>query len=205
LKDAAAKSIDPCLTAKFIALSDQRVRALFLKKFQDGYVFRGIDCLDLLSIPENRYVLFDFDCKPGTLCLIKPAFLVVVNMIGGYVEAIVDPYIPTSFELLTRVGTFGRGDVSLDIDISTRWTGSEWCVKVKVKVNVEGIGSGTVSLPEVCLGADGVCSSVNSGGGDIRAEAEICWRGSEICANVTGKIKLFGRWYEHTEEKCVGI
>jgi hypothetical protein len=103
LKEVAAKSIAPCLTAKYIAFSDRRVRDLFVKKFQDGYVFQGIECLDVLSIPEKKYVLFDFDCKPGTLCLIKPAFLVVVNMISASVEGIVDPYIPTAFGTLGEV------------------------------------------------------------------------------------------------------
>ena len=62
LKDAAAKSIDPCLTAKVIALSDSRVRELVGKKLQAGYVFRGISCLNRITIPENKYVYFDFDC-----------------------------------------------------------------------------------------------------------------------------------------------
>lgn len=95
LKDAAASAVDPCLVAKYIAASDPRVRDLFLRKIAAGYVFRGIRCVDRFGIPENKYVVFDFDCKPGTFCLIKPAFLVVVNIIDGYVVAIVDPFIPT--------------------------------------------------------------------------------------------------------------
>jgi len=106
LKDVAAKSIDPCLTAKYIAFSDHRVRELFVKKIQDNaYVFEGIECLDVLSIPERKYVLFDFDCKPGKFCLIKPAFLVVINIIGAYVEAIVDPYIPSAIDMLCSTPT----------------------------------------------------------------------------------------------------
>jgi hypothetical protein len=57
--------------------------------------FNGIYCLDRIAIPENRYVLFDFDCKPGTLCFVKPAFLTLVNIVDSYVIAIIDPYIPT--------------------------------------------------------------------------------------------------------------
>jgi hypothetical protein len=164
-------------------------------------VFRGIDCLHRLSIPENHYVYFDFDCKPGTVCLIKPAFAAVVNVVDGYVVAILDPYIPPSREL----ADLARADVSLEIDIDVRHNGSEVCAKVKVKVKVAGLGSGTVSLPEVCLGHEGLCSRVDSGGGDVRAEAEVCWKGTKICAEVTGKIKLFGRWYEATATKCVEI
>lgn len=100
LNAAATKSIDSCLTAKAIALSDARVRTLFLKKVADGYDFKKIDCLDRVQIPENKSVLFDFDCKPGTICLIRPAFLVVVNIVDGYVVAIVDPYIPPSEPLM---------------------------------------------------------------------------------------------------------
>ncbi|HEX3147465.1 MAG TPA: hypothetical protein VHR66_05240 [Gemmataceae bacterium] len=109
LKSVAAKSTDPCLTAKYIALADERVRSLLLKKVQEGYVFKRIECLEVISVPENKYVLFDFDCKPGTFCLIKPAFLVVVNMIGAYVTAIVDPYVPTAFGLLGSDATSARG------------------------------------------------------------------------------------------------
>jgi hypothetical protein len=93
LRETAARSIDACLTAKYIALSDERVHVLFLKKIQDGNSFRGIFCLNRIGVPENRYVYFDFDCKPGTVCLVKPAFLAVVNVADGFVVAVVDPYI----------------------------------------------------------------------------------------------------------------
>ncbi|MEX1026756.1 MAG: hypothetical protein WD049_01930 [Candidatus Paceibacterota bacterium] len=92
LKEVAAKSINPCLTAKFIAFSDARVRALFLSKIQDEYIFKGVFCLSGLSIPENRSVYFDFDCPADRVCLIKPAFVVVVNVVHGYVVPIIDPY-----------------------------------------------------------------------------------------------------------------
>jgi hypothetical protein len=203
LELAAAKSTSSCLVAQYIALSDDRVQALFLTKLTDGAVFNGMSCLSGIGIPEYKRVYFDFDCPHGTLCIIKPAFVVIVNIVDGTVVSIVDPYIVTrEAKGDTLVATRGT---SLEIDISTRWTGSEWCVKVKVKVKVSGLGSGTVSLPEVCLGADGVCSRVDSGGGDVRAEAEVCWRGNKICAEVTGKIKLFGTWYEDSATKCVDI
>ncbi len=92
LKEAAAKSIDSCLTAKFIAFSDARVRDLFLSKINDEYVFKGVSCLSGLLIPENRSVYFDFACPANRVCLIKPAFVVVVNVVHGYVVTIIDPY-----------------------------------------------------------------------------------------------------------------
>lgn len=92
LKEVAARSIDPCLTAKFIAFSDARVQALFLTKTQDGNLFKGVRCLGGLSIPENRSVYFDFDCPADRVCLVKPAFVVVVNIVNGYIVAIIDPY-----------------------------------------------------------------------------------------------------------------
>jgi hypothetical protein len=96
LRDAAATSIDPCVVAKFIALTDPRVRELFFKKFADGYLFRGISCVQRIGIPENKYVLFDFDCIPGTVCFVPPAFLVVVNIVERNVVSIIDAYTPSS-------------------------------------------------------------------------------------------------------------
>jgi hypothetical protein len=97
LKNAAATTIDSCLVSKFIAAADTRVRELFLQKITDGYVFGGIHCVNRVGIPENKHVVFDFDCAPGTICLVPPAFMVVVNVIDRYVVTIVDPYIPTSY------------------------------------------------------------------------------------------------------------
>lgn len=100
LRDAAARSIDPCLTAKFIALSDKRVQETLSKKLiEQGHVLRSIECLDRIEIPENKCFYFNIDCKPSTFCLVKPAFLVVVNIVDGYVVAIVDPFIPTQTNL----------------------------------------------------------------------------------------------------------
>src|SRR5262245_5688738 len=93
LREAAARSIDPCLTAQFIALSDERVRSVFWKKIKEGYEFRGLSCLNRVGAPENRYVYFDFGCKPGTVCLVKPAFLAVVNVVDGFLTGVVDPYV----------------------------------------------------------------------------------------------------------------
>ena len=93
LKSYAAKSINPCLTAQYIALSDEKVQKIFLQKLKTGYVFKGISCLDKIGIPENKYVYFSFDCQPGTFCLINPSFVVVVNFVNGFVVSILDPYL----------------------------------------------------------------------------------------------------------------
>ncbi len=102
LKDVAARSVDACLTAKYVSLSDQRVRDLILTKSREGYVFKRIVCTERLGLPEQRGVHFDFDCKPGTLCLVDPSFLAVVNLIDRYVTAIVDPYLPQISSPATR-------------------------------------------------------------------------------------------------------
>lgn len=125
LKEVAAKSINPCLTAKFIALSDARVRSLFLTKLQDGYVFRGVNCLSGPSIPENRSVYFDFDCPAGRVCFVKPAFVAIVNIVHGYVVAIIDRYTgstgpvasqPRAASELTAVPLAGDGTLPLAND-----------------------------------------------------------------------------------------
>jgi hypothetical protein len=96
LKEVSARPINPCITAQFIAIADARVRDLLLKKVGAGNVFRGVSCLDTISIPEIRHVYFDLDCRPDTFCFVKPAFVVVVNIIDGYVVTIVDPFIRSS-------------------------------------------------------------------------------------------------------------
>lgn len=98
LGKAAVVALDPCLTAKLIALLNADVQTHFLSKCQAGYPFRGIQCLRVMSIPEHRYVLFEFACKPNTVCLIDPSFVVVVNMVTGQVvPPIIDPYLPKSY------------------------------------------------------------------------------------------------------------
>jgi hypothetical protein len=99
LREAAARSLDACLTAKYIALSNNRVQKLFVSKCGEMNIFNEIICLDRISAPEYKYVLFDFDCKPGTLCFIKPSFLVVVDItLGQVVGEPQDPYIPSMLE-----------------------------------------------------------------------------------------------------------
>ena len=96
LKACGARSVNPCLTAQYIALSDQRVRQVFLQKIKQDYVFKGISCLNKVGIPENKYVYFAFECPPNIFCLVNPSFAVVVNFVDGYVVSIIDPYIPSN-------------------------------------------------------------------------------------------------------------
>jgi hypothetical protein len=102
-KSFAAKSVNPCTVAKYIAFSDERVRKIFFQKLKTGYVFKGIFCLDKIGIPENKSVYFSFDCQPGTFCLINPSFVVVVNFVDGYVVSILDPYLGFSQETSSSV------------------------------------------------------------------------------------------------------
>lgn len=104
LQRAAVTALDACTSAKAIAFLNPEVRALFKTKCLAGYPFVGIRCLNLLGIPEYKYVLFEFDCQPDTLCLIKPSFLVTVNLVTGQVvPPIADPYIPSSYRAATPV------------------------------------------------------------------------------------------------------
>jgi len=113
LKEASARSTCPCLAAKYVALTDARVIALLLKKVSDGYVFKGITCLDRLGLPEQRSVYFDFDCQPDTFCLIKPAFMVIVDISDGYVVAITDPYTGSSSPNASSVSVTGISAIHL--------------------------------------------------------------------------------------------
>src|ERR1700682_4089372 len=94
LRDFAAQSADPCITAQMIALSDAKVSALFLSKLKEGNSYNGAFC-GRVEIAEQRSVIFDFDCPSGRLCLVKPSFLVVVQIVEKQVLQIIDPYIPS--------------------------------------------------------------------------------------------------------------
>jgi hypothetical protein len=97
LAAAAARALDPCLTGKLIAYSDVDVRTLFLQKCRNGYPFKGVACIPYDRNPDHVHVLFDFDCKPTTLCLVDPSFLVTVNIATRtVVKPIHDPYLPLS-------------------------------------------------------------------------------------------------------------
>ena len=68
LQKVAATSTDPSLTAQVIALSNKKARKLFLEKINDDdFLSKGIECVDRGTSTETKYVLFKFECKPGTL------------------------------------------------------------------------------------------------------------------------------------------
>lgn len=179
LRQAAAKSTDPCLTAKFIALSDVRVQeTLRAKLIEQGHVLRGIECLNRIGIPENKSVYFNIDCKPGTFCLIKPAFLVVVNVVDGYVVAIVDPYV---FTPMAMQGPGGQSSCGCKQTTSLR----EDCISVTIEDEEACLEIG--DLGEVCVPCPGVpdltaaeaCIKFCNGG--LRARVRI-----KVLGNVVG-------------------
>ncbi len=150
LKDAASMSLDPCLVAKYIAISDSRVRQLFLKKVEAGYPFHGVHCIERPGVPENKYVVFQFDCQPGTLCLVPPAFMVIVNVVDRYVVTIVDPYYPT-IALNSSAGKCAC-DAGGSSHASSRATRSD-CVSItiddgKACLNIPYAGDVCISVPD---------------------------------------------------------
>ncbi len=206
LLKVSATTVDPCLVAKYIAIADERVRALFAKKLLAGDVFRGVECAPRSGTAELITVVFEFDCKPGVFCFISPSFAVVVNLHTRHVVSVLDPYVSVEAE----EADFGPGgipiltlerSVSIGIDVDTRFDAGRLCVKVKLKIHTP-LGNGSVSLPEVCLGADGVCTSVTTGNTNPFASAQICWRGSQVCVDASIGIKIGGRKFEASGSQC---
>jgi hypothetical protein len=109
LKEVSVTSINECIVAEYLAISDKAVQEKFLHKIAEGCIFRGIRCLSGISIPETRRVEFRFDCPSGAICLVPPSFMVVVNMISKHVEQIVDPYIEDDVRQATPINFFGDG------------------------------------------------------------------------------------------------
>ena len=96
IKEYSARSINPCLTAQYIAISNEKVRHILIQKIKQDYVFQGISCLDKIGIPEYKYVHFGFACAKGTFCLVNPSFVVVMNVVDGDIVSIIDPYISST-------------------------------------------------------------------------------------------------------------
>jgi hypothetical protein len=94
---ASASGDRPCLTAAYIALGDAKVRAIIRRKFAEKARFEGLGCGGESAESETYSLVFRYDCAAGTLCIIKPSFLVVVNFATGKVEQIQDPYIESSY------------------------------------------------------------------------------------------------------------
>jgi len=91
LKDEAAKSLNPCLCATYIAITTTAVRDRFNAKRHD-YDLKSVRCLGARDRADRQYVLFEFGCKPGDVCLFDPSFLVQVNIIHRNAIIIQDPY-----------------------------------------------------------------------------------------------------------------
>jgi len=175
LKDAVAKSVDPCLTAKYIALSEARVQETLRRKLiEQGHRFRGIECLNRIGIPENKSIYFNIDCKPGTFCLIKPAFLVVVNIIDGYVVTIVDPFILTPTAINGPAGQSGCG-------CKQGTAVREDCVSVTIEDGEACLNIG--EFGEVCVPCPGIPDAT---------AAEACIKFCNFGARVRVRIKVLG-------------
>jgi hypothetical protein len=108
LREAAARTIDPCLVAQYIALSDAEVRAHIKTKHDAGYVFAGMSCFEASSVSEQRYVYFDYRCRPGVFCFVKPAFAAVVDLVKGSVVRVIDPYLGAISNSGAIGGTHGQ-------------------------------------------------------------------------------------------------
>jgi hypothetical protein len=136
LVTAAIGASSPCTSAILIAAKDPAVRKLYIDKILSGSVPEGIRCLDDIGIPEHRSVLFEFSCPNGTVCLIKPSFVVVVNVVYGVVEHIIDPYIPFALADATRASIsigvsadeweVGNGRISVRLRATVSYGGDDW-------------------------------------------------------------------------------
>ncbi|MCU5511395.1 hypothetical protein OCB07_21510 [Bacillus cereus] len=119
-KEVANYSIDPCIVATSIAVSNQKVRDVILKKLDHGDIYRGRHCSKHTTNWELVFVIFDFDCPPGVFCLIRPSFAAVVNMITRNVE-IIDPYVESNVNSLQTVLNPERNGYRLENETIDRW------------------------------------------------------------------------------------
>jgi hypothetical protein len=89
--------MDPCLHAELIALCNQAVREHLVAKLRNpDYEFQGTRCLPKPApLAGQQNVLFDFACKPGVFCVVRPSFLAVVNL-TTHAVALQDPYVPVT-------------------------------------------------------------------------------------------------------------
>lgn len=91
LKEMSAGSTNTCTTAIYIAFCDKKVQSIFLDKIKKKNVFLGIHCEPSKMI-EHVIVVISFRCPDDMICLIPPTFAVDVNIVGGEVTTIYDPY-----------------------------------------------------------------------------------------------------------------
>ncbi len=180
----------PCARAILVAVKDSGVRKTFIKKVLEGHIFEGVSCLNNPRIPGVQEVLFDFACKPGTICLIPPAFLAVVDTRQNKVVKIVDPYIPHLSSKLRKA------DIDVDLSVDGERRGDEFCVwgtiSVKIKVWGRTVFSASGDTPTLCVSTDRphVSSEFSLGGVTVKAEGKL--EGvSKACLKVSGKAAGF--------------
>jgi hypothetical protein len=93
LKELAAVSADTCLSVLLIAVSNQDIQSLLVTKLEAGFIFRAWQCPSIPTTSEERLVIFEFDCAPGTISLLPATFACTVNIVEKRVIRILDPYL----------------------------------------------------------------------------------------------------------------
>jgi hypothetical protein len=86
----AAKSTSPAITSRWIAASDERVKALVFKKLDEGHTLAGVT-----AFPHRRAeyaVVFAFDRAAQRVNLIEESFCAIVDLVSQKVADIMDPY-----------------------------------------------------------------------------------------------------------------
>jgi hypothetical protein len=92
LTTIAAKSTSPGVTSKWIAASDEKVKALVFKKFDQGDTLAGVTFFQYPRRGEFA-VVFDFESAANPVNLVQDSFLVAVDLVNQKVVDIVDPYL----------------------------------------------------------------------------------------------------------------
>jgi hypothetical protein len=91
LATVAAKSTSPSITSKWIAASDEKVKALVFKKLDEGHTLGGVTSFQNQRRREYA-VVFAFGRAPNPVNLIQESFLVTVDLVNKKVVDIMDPY-----------------------------------------------------------------------------------------------------------------
>jgi hypothetical protein len=91
LAKVAATSTDECVVATLIAVQNKQVQERVVEKAKH-YVWKGQFCDKRAD--GKIAVVFNFECHPGQICLVKPWFAAVVDLEFGTVYGIQDPYQP---------------------------------------------------------------------------------------------------------------
>lgn len=99
LKNIAMKSTDSCVVATLIATTDKEVTQKILDK-QSNYVWKGLFCAKRIN--GMIAVVFNFECPPNVICLVKPWFAAIVDLEFGRVYGVQDPYCPETIARDTK-------------------------------------------------------------------------------------------------------